>query len=74
MTAFDAYDIICNHLGYHPQVSTAYEYEHVFCFRMRQSERLCVVKSTGDVIWEDDLPDELAPEGAGRFIVIGKGW
>lgn len=74
MTAFDAYDIICKELGYRPKVSTAYEYEHVFAFRMRQSEHLCVVKNTGEVVWEEDLPDELAPNGIGKLIVIGKGW
>ena len=74
MSAFDAYEKTCEYLGQRPRVSFASEYEHVIGFRMRPGEMLCVIKDTGEVVWGNDLPDELAPTGIGKTIVIGKNW
>ena len=46
------------------------EYEYVIGFRLRPSQLLCIVKDTGEVMWEDDLPDELAPKGEGTIYLL----
>lgn len=65
-----AYEQICDFLGRRPAFRSCFEYQHVFAFRMAQGQRLCVIKESGEVMWEDDLPDELFPEGAGKQIPL----
>lgn len=68
MNAKEAYLRIFNYLGKEPRAKILTEHEHVYSMRLRPGERLCVRKDTGEVLWEDDLPDELYPIGRGREI------
>ena len=47
-----------------------YEFDKVYGIRKRPSEMICVVKKTGEVIWEENLPEDLLPNehGKERFI------
>lgn len=57
-------------LGKSVDLDTGTEYEYVIGFRLRPSQMLCFVKDTGEVMWEEDLPDELAPRGEGRIYFL----
>jgi len=46
------------------------ELDHVIGFRLRPGEMLCYVKLTGEVLWEDDLPDQYCPTGKGKLFVL----
>lgn len=70
MTAAEAYRKIVEFLGQAPKTGLITEYKHVFGMRVRPGERLCVRKDNGEVIWEDDLPDELSRLGVGREIPV----
>lgn len=55
----------------HPMTSNiGTEYDHIIGFQVRPSQMLCFVKETGNVMWEEDLPDELIPVGKGRIYIL----
>ena len=66
----EAYEKICDFLKYRPEFRSCFEFEHVFAFRVHPGQRLCVIKKTGKVAWEDDLSDDVFPTGAGKQIPL----
>lgn len=70
MTSEEIRKKISQKIGRPTNVRAGTEYEHVIWFRLRPSQMLCLVKKTGEVIWEEDLPDELAPEGEGKWYIL----
>ena len=66
----EAYEKTCDFLGSRPKFRSCFEYEHVFAFRMQPGRRLFVVKNTGKVYWEDDLPDKLYPKEIGKQVPL----
>ena len=66
----EAYEKICDFLGRRPVFRSCFEHEHVFAFRVLPGKRVCVVKKTGEVFWEDDLPDNIYPDDAGKQIPL----
>ena len=46
------------------------EYDYVIGFHLRPGEMLCIVKSTGEVMWEEELPDKFAPRGKGKVYLL----
>lgn len=66
----EAYEQICMYLGKRLPFRSCFEYDRVFAFQVRPGQRLCVVKDSQKVMWEDDLPDDLYPEDAGKQIPL----
>ena len=65
-----AYEKVCDFLGRRPAFRSCFEHEHVFAFRVAQGQRLCVIKESGKVMWEDDLPDKLYQDDIGKQIPL----
>ena len=57
-------------LGRPMKATIGTEYEYVIGFQVRPSEKLCIVKKTGEVFWEEELPDRLAPKGKGIIYLL----
>lgn len=70
MTADEAYELICQYTGKKQKTAIAYEYKDLYGFRKRPGEMLCVIKKTGIVIWEDELPDDMIIEGIPKMHFI----
>ena len=73
MTPQEAYNLICDYLKFRPKLSTISEYTDVYGFRLRPGELLCVIKNTGEVIWEDKLPVAIKLDNPKQHI-LGKIW
>ncbi len=70
MTPKEAYERFCEHIKSKPSPKFAYEYKNLYAFRMLPGQMLCVLKDTGDVIWEDDLPLDIPMEGKPKMQII----
>lgn len=73
MTSGEIRNKIESFLGKQMTANVGTEYEHVVGFHLRPGEMLCIVKNTGKVMWEEDLPDELAPRGNGKIYLLPPG-
>ena len=70
MTAKEVRQAIERAIGHQTKVNIGMEYNHVIGFHLRPGEMLCVVKKTGEVMWENDLPNRLAPTGDGKVYLL----
>lgn len=70
MTSSEVRSAIERMLGHEVKADIGMEYDHVIGFHLRPGEMLCVVKDTGEVMWEDDLPHKLAPQGSGEIYLL----
>ena len=70
MTPEEVREKLYKKLGKPVRVNIGTEYEHVIGFHFRPGEMLCVVKNSGDVLWEDELPDKLVPKGIGKTYIL----
>ena len=70
MTAEEIRKSINDFLNKSVTLNMGMEYEHVIGFRLSPSQLLCIIKDTGEVKWEDDLPDELVPKGEGKIYLL----
>ena len=57
-------------LGRPMKANLGMEYDHVIGVQLRPGEKLCFVKDTGEVMWEEDLPEEYAPRGKGTVYIL----
>ena len=72
ITPTEAYQRICDYYGKKLPMTFIYEYEKVYATRRLPGQMLCVVKKTGKVMWEEELPDDLAPHGGGKMRPVWK--
>lgn len=70
MTPTEIRNTIEQKLGKPMTANVGTEYDYVIGFQLRPGEKLCVVKSTGKVVWEEDIPDKYAPKGTGKIYIL----
>ena len=66
MTSTEVRNQINNFLGKQIDLNVGTEYEYVIGFHARPGEMICVIKNNGSVMWENDLPERLVPNGPGK--------
>lgn len=70
MTSSEIRKKIEDKLGRPMKINLGMEYDHVIGFQLRPGEKLCFVKDTGEIMWEEDLPEKYIPRGKGSVYIL----